>query len=436
MVHMTKLLSHLLVLATVAGCSTSTSPVTPTTNANNSAAETEIVDHDEQLRKAGLAEEQKHLQDQQEQKAKEVLARKEEERRERWNNAGKEIRQFVSADAEFTASALSKDGRYVGGVCRGDFPPFDNPNDFGDTSVYVWETSTGRQLHRFRPKPMDTLHYAFSSIDFTPDGNLVAVGREDGTVRIWNVESGNEVHFLAKRNLSGGISEHVNAVVFSPDGRSLLAVGHGIEVGKTYYSVRLWDVSTGKVAREFPGHSDSVLCAAISPDGKYAVTGGRDRIAILWNVSEGKEARLFDAHIKAVTATAITPDGSYVLTGSEDRTVRMWHLDSGRLVHLFNLEGPVNSISCAKNRPLALVGRSMPPDAYLGGTIDSNPVMLDLKGWAVAKLPVAFMRKPLENIKAVVSPDGKVVLSNAKQRSRVRGKEVDTYYLTLRDLPE
>ncbi len=389
----------------------------------------------EQERQARMAEE-KRQNEEQDRKATAELARKEEERQERWNRAGREVCQFIGTGAEFTAAAFSKDGRYVGGVCRGQ-TLISNPTDFG--AVYVWQATTGRQLHKFEPKPLDTISNSFTSIDFSPDGELVAAGREDGTIRIWNVENGNEVHLLAQPQLGESISEDVKAVVFSPDGRTLLAVGDGFEAlaaEQEYYPVRLWDVSTSRVTRLFRGHSDIVLCAAFSPDGQYAVTGGRDRTAILWNVSEGKEVKLLDAHTSWVTAVAFTSDGRHVLTGSQDRTVRVWDVGSGREVRRFNLESSVNSISCTKNGRYALVGRSMPPDTYLVGTIDSNPVMLDLERSEIAQLPGGFMKKPLENITAVVSPDGRFVLYNAKQRSRVRGNDVVTYHLTLRDLPE
>jgi WD40 repeat protein len=81
---------------------------------------------------------------------------------------------------------------------------------------------------------------------------------------------GNEVHLLARPKLRDpGISEEVKAVVFSPDGRSLLAAGQGYEDGaaeQKYYPVRLWDVLTGRVTRRFRGHSNVVLCAAFSPE--------------------------------------------------------------------------------------------------------------------------------------------------------------------------
>jgi WD40 repeat protein len=396
---------------------------------------------EEQQRQAQMDEDQRSLQEEQKQKAKEALARKEEERRELRSKAGREVRQFLGTDAYFNAVAFSRDGRYVGGVCVGQASPPFLSTDFGDTSVYVWQASTGKQLHRFTPKPLDSIFYRFTSIDFSPDGSLVASGREDGTIHVWDVASGTEIHLLARPNLGDSrISEHVDAIAFSPDGRTLLAVGYGFEKIKDsymdYHRVRLWDISSGEVTREFRGHSNSVLCVAFSPNGQYAVTGSRDRTAILWNVSEGKEVKLFDAHTDGVTAVAFTPDGSHVLTGSYDRTVRIWDVASGREARRFNLESYIDSISCTKNGRYALVGRRMPLEVYTGGTIDSNPVMLDLERQEIAKSPAGFRNIPLEDVKAVVSPDGRFVLYNAKQRSRVRGKDVDTFYLTLRELPE
>ena len=207
--------------------------------------------------------------------------------------------------------------------------------------------------------------------------------------------------------------------------------------GEVTNTVRLWSVADGQVAVNFTGHSNIVISSAFSPDGRYAVTGSWDRTAIVWDVKTGKEARLLDAHAKWVRAVAFSPDGRKILTGSDDQTVRLWDVSSGRQLFSVNVGNAANSTSFRAGGKYALVGTCRArPDAYLGSSIDSNPVMIDLERRAVAKLPVAFMKTPLESVHAAVSPDGKLVVFNAKQRTRIRGRDVETNYLTLRELPE
>src|SRR5262249_39190580 len=78
--------------------------------------------------------------------------------------------------------------------------------------------------------------------------------------------------------------------------------------------------------RRFTGHTDEVLCVALSPDGRYALSGGKDRSVRLWDVPTGKELKRFDGHREAVWCVAFSPSGRRALSGGDDRTVLLWDL--------------------------------------------------------------------------------------------------------------
>ncbi len=422
----------------------------------------------DQQKQAQLAEEQRRKADQERaateetERAAKIEAEKnekavEQQKYEAWLKSGQEIGQFVgSEDSWFGGVSYSNGivfsprGRYVAAASNSKkFSPLltmNDPNpDFGDTAVYVWDTQRREVVRRFAPKPYKpdiytdyrSINHAFTSVAFSADERLLAAGREDGSVRVWDVSTGNEVAmFLTPAVKAGKASEKVHSVAFSPDGGHVLATGVAYNGGEVTHPVRLWSVADGQVAVTFTGHSNIVISSAFSPNGRYAVTGSWDRTAIVWDVKAGKEFRLLDAHAKWVTAVAFSPDGSKVLTGGDDQTVRLWDVSSGRQLFHVNVGNAANSVTFRAGGKHALVGTSMRPDAYLGSPIDSNPVMIDLDKGAVAKLPVAFMKTPLESVHAAVSPDGKLVVFNAKQRARIRGRDVETNYLTLRELPE
>jgi WD40 repeat protein len=69
------------------------------------------------------------------------------------------------------------------------------------------------------------------------------------------------------------------------------------------------------------GHSDAVQSVALSPDGRFALSGSDDRTLKLWDVGTGKELRSLRGHGSHVKSVAFSPNGRFALSGSLDRTM-------------------------------------------------------------------------------------------------------------------
>ena len=78
-------------------------------------------------------------------------------------------------------------------------------------------------------------------------------------------------------------SNYFREAVFSPDGKSALAAGGLMQV------LFLFDPATGRHCQQINGHTASVDCVALSPDGKWALSGSQDRTMRLWDLKTGKE---------------------------------------------------------------------------------------------------------------------------------------------------
>lgn len=74
------------------------------------------------------------------------------------------------------------------------------------------------------------------------------------------------------------------------------------------------------------GHASSVLCLAVSPDGRQLVSGSRDRTLRIWDIAIGRELHKLEEHRADVTCAAFSRDGRWLLSGSLDKTVRVWDM--------------------------------------------------------------------------------------------------------------
>jgi len=150
-----------------------------------------------------------------------------------------------------------------------------------------------------------------TSVAFSPDGQTIASGSWDNTVRLWDLQG---------QPIGQPFQGHTNAVfsvAFSPDGKTIAS-------GSLDNTLRLWDLQGQPIGQPFQGHTASVLSVAFSPDGKTIASGSSDNTVRLWDLQGQPIGQLFQGHTNAVISVAFSPDGQTIASGSWDKTVRLW----------------------------------------------------------------------------------------------------------------
>ncbi len=202
------------------------------------------------------------------------------------------------------------------------------------------ETSSNAVLHFVAPKlPSAAAKFHHVSAACGLSDGVQAIGRlgsveargDNGTKQVWKVD---------------GLSGKVNTLRPSLDKR-LLAVGCGI-AGLGGEALIL-NSQNGVVVQRFLGHSDSIYCAALSPDGQILATGSYDRKVILWDVASGEILRELTGHNGAVFDLDFDVNGKMLATASADQTVKLWRVADGE--RLDTLGQPEGEQRCVRFSP-------------------------------------------------------------------------------------
>lgn len=185
-----------------------------------------------------------------------------------------------------------------------------------DGTIKVWDVDSGRVK-----STINAHNGPVWSVAFTREGDRFASGGDDGA-KLWDAATNKEV--LTFPHDSG-----VRAVAFSPNAERLVT---GTRNGK----ILLWHTRKRTLLEKIQAHTGNVTSLDYSRDGTTIASASSDKTIKLWNAENAQEQLVLQGHAGGVYSVAIAPDGKTIASGSWDRTVRLWNGDTGNQLRVLS----------------------------------------------------------------------------------------------------
>ncbi|KAF7975677.1 hypothetical protein HWV62_8777 [Athelia sp. TMB] len=196
----------------------------------------------------------------------------------------------------------------------------------GDGTIRLWDAETGEAAWGSLKGP----RAAIWSIAYSPSGHRIISGSRDATIQMWDTETGELVRSPFKH------SGQLRCIAHSPDGTYIVT---GSEDGTTC----IWDAETGEATQEpIQWNNGGIFWVAYSPDGLH-IASGQGMTVNIWNSAAGEAVgSLLRGHSGAVNCVVYSPDGAHIASCSEDKTIRLWNTQTRQAVWV--LEGHTGTI--------------------------------------------------------------------------------------------
>jgi len=181
-----------------------------------------------------------------------------------------------------------------------------------DGTVAVWSLKDFKLLYRI-PVSTDTVR----AMAICSEGKHAAFGCKDGLVRIYSLDDYSLLHVLEKHTLP------VTSVQYSPDGKYLISGGRDAQLN-------FWSLPNYDFQHNIPAHMFSVYGIAFNPVLPYFATASQDKSIKLWGAEDLRLYKILSieknthGHTHSINKLVWTPDGKYLITTGDDKLVMIW----------------------------------------------------------------------------------------------------------------
>lgn len=252
-----------------------------------------------------------------------------------------------------------------------------------DGVVRVRNVETASTVQEFRGH-----QEAVKSLAISPTRGELATGSSDGSIRFWDLRSGEERE-PERINVPG----HVSSVAYNPDGSQLIVSSQNDRAtGIGDRPIQFIDRQTGKATAWTAGHTNYVNTVVFDRTGKQLITAGHDATIRMWDVQSGKLLRRLVGHTNRITCIDIQRNGSLAASSSWDKTVRVWNSETGEQVTKLDLPSGAESVA-------------FHPQGHVLVTGTSKVQFWTTAGWE----PFASINVKNSVMSLSISPDGNLV---------------------------
>ncbi|MCY4403073.1 MAG: sigma-70 family RNA polymerase sigma factor [Candidatus Poribacteria bacterium] len=186
----------------------------------------------------------------------------------------------------------------------------ENVTDDYRFTIFLWEVweDERRRVHTTLKGHTDKINV----LALTPNGDTLASGSDDGTIRLWDTSAGTQISSIP--------SSKTDALAFSMDGKILASVNN-------FVSIQLWDVGTGKQLTSLNGQNEVVTDLKFSSDNNILASGNLNGTIQLWDISTGKQLGLLKGHTsRRLINLVFSSDGKTLVSGGSDGDIFIWNV--------------------------------------------------------------------------------------------------------------
>jgi WD40 repeat protein len=203
-----------------------------------------------------------------------------------------------------------------------------------DAKIRLWDAATGTLQGVLEGQDLP-----ITAMAFAPDGiTLAAAGRGGADVWLWNVAK-REAALLIPDAVDGCT---VEALAFHPRGGMLAVAGiDWLATGGSDGAVVIWDIDQRCPTATFAG---GAVCLAFHPSGRLLATASLVRSVRVWDLTSGKLANELNGTDETLTSVAFSPDGRLLAAGDDGHALRLWDTDSGRMRGLLELDSQIKAL--------------------------------------------------------------------------------------------